>query len=670
MFIRKIKPLLAVFLLGMFGSLPVSAQVTKLEDFVKVASKRKVQISPDGKHYSVVYRKDQQEAIAIFDTDSRKPIKAFRPRGRSKGVGEVYWVNNSRLVYGVTESYSWDKTQRDTGELIGINIDGSGHKMIFGRDSGESELNTLINKKESSYGDQEIIDLLKNDEKHILIAFYPWKVEGKYFVHNPYVSPTVYKLNIYNGKKRLVEHLPIPGASAITDNTGKVRFAIGINKNDEQVIAYKKETSDEWDDFSLNDFNGYGIQPLSFTEDNKNVYVSARGSDGMRGLFLLNLESHAIEPLFRDSKVDISKYVTDFAERRVVAVGTRLALPQYHYLDNADAKAKVHKLLMRSFQGFDISITSATEDQSKLIVFAHSDTNPGDYYLFDTKTKGADFLFTQRTWIDLNNTVPMKSMEFTTRDGTTIYGYLTLPKEKSQSFPLVVLPHGGPHYVRDHWQFDWEVQLLASRGYAVLQVNYRGSGGYGAEFQTAGYGKWGTLMIDDIADATKSVIEHGAIDPDRICIFGHSYGGYAALMGAVRNPNLYKCSIGSMGVYNLPMMFNTGNIPKNINGIAYLKRALGTDVEEQKSNSPVHNVEKIKANVLLVHGGADSRVPIEQAESLKGAFEKINKEYEWLEIENEGHGYYDEGNRYTIYAKVLDFLDKNIGNKVIRQAKN
>lgn len=633
-----------------------------LEDFIKLPVHRNVQVSPDGSYLSVVFKKEGEDLLAILEKETLKPVNAFRARGEGKGIGSVYWVNDRRLVYSLTERKSWDKRLIDTGELVGVDIDGKGHELIFGYKAGQQQTGTRLKKKESSYGHHSIIDLLKDDDKYILIAFYKWKVVGNYWKTDHDAEPIIYKLNVYSGTKRRVGRLPHPGATGITDNNGYVRFAVSVNNNNRYVLSYKKDKEADWQDFQPKDFEGVKPFPLSFTADNNSVYLAANAGNGTRALYLFNLKDNSFEKVFHDEKVDISDFINDFDGRRVVVVGTSLAKPEYHYLDRKDQKAKLHQKLGEAFDGYGFSITSITDDRSEMIVHVYSDINPGDYYLFDTKTFKADFLLTSRPWIDLSQTLPMQHMEFKTRDNTTIYGFVTLPPGKETNVPLVVMPHGGPHGVRDRWGFEWEAQLLASRGYAVLQVNYRGSGGYGIEFQEVGHGKWGTLMQDDITDATLALVEQGMVDPNRMCIYGGSYGGYAALMGAVKEPELYQCAIGSVGVYNLPMMFEKGDIAERERSLAYLYDVLGDDLEDQKARSPVYNVDKIKAKILLIHGTKDQRVPIEQAQSLMDAFDKIHKKYEWLELRNEGHGYYDEGNRMKIYSKLLEFLDKNIGS--------
>lgn len=656
-----------LLLMSVSINIVLAAPSIKIENFVKLPDARDAQVSPDGLHFSVVFRKDDEDILAVMDMKTRKPVSLSRVKGQRYSVDKVYWVNNQRLVYSVAESRAWDKTKFKNGELIGVNADGSNHKMIFGYRSGQGQTGSKIKKKEANNGNQKIIDLLPNDEEHILIAFYPWWLTGNQWSSNPRAKPIIYRLNINNGRKKKLGLLPLPFADAITDNKGEVRFSVGLNDNNEQQIFYRDSMTDDWQKFKLTDFDGSHLSPLSFSKDNESIYLSANVKNGTRGLYLYNLKTQSIKNLFHDEKVDISYYMHDFDTNRVIAVGTDLALPEYFYLEKANKKNKLHKQLKAAFKGSDVVITSATAQGDAVIVFVYSDINGGDYYLFHTNTLKAEYLLSKYKYIDPIHMVKTEAIEFDARDGKKIRGYITKPAS-TEKLPLVVIPHGGPHGIRDYWGYNWEVQLLANRGYAVLQVNYRGSGGFGLDFQESGYGNWGAAMQDDITDATLAMIKQTNIDPKRMCIYGASYGGYAALMGAVREPELYKCAVGSVGVYNLPMMFEEGDISERKSGLVYLKDVLGENLEEQKKRSPAFNADKIKANILLIHGSRDRRVPIEQAESLKGAFDNINKDYEWLELGNEGHGYYDENNRLTVYKKIVEFLDKNIGSKSLKSS--
>lgn len=202
------------------------------------------------------------------------------------------------------------------------------------------------------------------------------------------------------------------------------------------------------------------------------------------------------------------------------------------------------------------------------------------------------------------------------------------------------------------------MQLLANRGYAVLQVNYRGSTGYGLDFETAGYKQWGAKMQDDVTDATRWAIDKGITAKDRVAIFGASYGGYAALMGAVREPGLYRCAIGYAGVYDLGLMFKSGDIPGYRSGRDYLAKVLGTDEADLQARSPAQAAQNIQVPILLIHGKEDFRADYVQAKRMKAALEKAGKPLEWMALSGEGHGIYDEEGRRNTYERLLTFLDK------------
>ncbi|MCU7375871.1 alpha/beta fold hydrolase [Paucibacter sp. O1-1] len=229
--------------------------------------------------------------------------------------------------------------------------------------------------------------------------------------------------------------------------------------------------------------------------------------------------------------------------------------------------------------------------------------------------------------------------------------------------PLVVLVHGGPYGVRDRWEFTPDVQALATRGYAVLQVNYRGSGGYGAKFERSGWGEWGRAMQNDLTDATRWAVKEGIADRNRLCIMGGSYGGYAALMGVSVEPDLYQCAIGYVGVYDLRLMKKRGDIPQSSYGKNYLQRVLGTDEDELARRSPVEYADAITAKVFLVAAENDSRVPPLHSERMRDALKRAGKAPEYLLGRGEGHGFYDPKNVEAFYERSLKFLDSAIGEK-------
>jgi dipeptidyl aminopeptidase/acylaminoacyl peptidase len=354
-------------------------------------------------------------------------------------------------------------------------------------------------------------------------------------------------------------------------------------------------------------------------------------------------------------RANVTDVVTDFGGREVIGVRADTGKAEYHWLAQDDPAAKLHMALERAFPNQSVEITSMSEDGRRAIVFVSSDTNPGDHYLFDTQARKADYLRATRKWIDPRLMRAKQAIEITARDGVKLRGYLTRPAGTGPH-PLVVLPHG----MRDTWEFDDEAQLLANRGYAVLQVNFRGSGGYGIDFHTAGYRQWGASMQDDVTDATRWAIQQGVAPADRICIYAASYGGFAALMGAAREPDLYRCAIGLSGVYDLELMLSSAEVPDSKSGRAYLDRVLGNDIEDLHARSPVYNAERIKAPVLLIHGKQDWRADYEQLKRMQSALEKYNKRVETVGIYREGHYIYDEETRREVYERILAFLDKNL----------
>ena len=222
------------------------------------------------------------------------------------------------------------------------------------------------------------------------------------------------------------------------------------------------------------------------------------------------------------------------------------------------------------------------------------------------------------------------------------------------------MPHGGPHGVRDTVHYDSTSQMLANNGLAVLKVNFRGSGGYGENFERAGHRKWGAEVQFDIIDGVKHLIDTGIADQGNICIMGASFGGYSALQSSIIEPDMFKCAIGVVGVYDLPLMFEEGDIQRRRAGTEYLHAVLGNDEKELKAFSPVHNIDKLKAPVLVVHGKEDERAPIEHAEHLIAAMEKHEHPYEYMEFKDEGHGFYNQEHRTKYYQKVLTFLNKHL----------
>jgi dipeptidyl aminopeptidase/acylaminoacyl peptidase len=653
----------AIACLSLFSA-PSLAQTTDptsvpVEAFTRWDEFGAIKISPDGEFVAIATGKYGRSMIAFIDLKNKKLSSGVRAPEPLE-IYDFHWVSPTRLIYQIAERYPGRIAPSVTGEILAINRDGRGHRQIYGYRAGEKQIGSVLKVRESSYAHPELVSLTRNDADHIIITEQPWKQFGIYWGANRDAKPRITRLNVHSGDKHDLGSAPLRSATVLVDQADQVRFALGLNDSFKLAVSWKPRPDAPWTEFELPGFREESIEPRRFSADNNSVwFTGVREGESLAALFRLDLQTRAVEKVHGFDGVEVTGVIADFANRETVGVRGYGARGMYHWLAKDDPAAKVYAALLRAFPGQNVSITSATDDGHIATVFVDSDVNTGEYYLFDTKTMRADFLRATRAWIDPRQMRPRQPIEVTARDGLKLHGYLTQPAGAGP-YPLVVLPHGGPHGLRDYWEFDWESQLLASRGYAVLQLNYRGSGGYGMDFQTAGYRQWGASMQDDLTDATRWAIEQKITEADRICIFGGSYGGYAALMGAAREPDLYQCAIGYAGVYDLELMLSAGDIPDSRSGQAYIAKALGDDVTDLRSRSPVYQAQNIKAPVLLIHGEQDGRADYEHAMRMKEALEKHKKSLEWLVLSREGHGVYDEETRREVYERILAFLDKHL----------
>jgi dipeptidyl aminopeptidase/acylaminoacyl peptidase len=353
------------------------------------------------------------------------------------------------------------------------------------------------------------------------------------------------------------------------------------------------------------------------------------------------------------------------ADRDVpIAAVFEVGVPEIAWLNPEHRDTQLLRSLSASFPGQVVEPTSWSDDGNKLVFGVRSDRNPGEYYLYDRGTGKARFLLARQPGIDPAKMAQVKALTVRSRTGDDVYAFLTLPPGKGTSkLPMVVMPHGGPIGPRDYWAWDSDAQFFASRGYAVLQVNFHGSGGYGYKYQEAGAKVWGTLLINDITDVVRSTVADGTVDASRVCIYGGSYGGYAAVMSAAREPDLYQCAIGYVGVYDLALLKRDTDIGTIRAGRRFMDLYIGDDPKLLAEHSPINYLDTLRAPVFIVHGEKDPRAPFNQAKRLRAAFDERKHPYEWLTKPKEGHGFYNVDNRTELYEKMEDFLDRHIGKR-------
>jgi dipeptidyl aminopeptidase/acylaminoacyl peptidase len=508
----------------------------------------------------------------------------------------------------------------------------------------------------------------RDDSHHVL-------VEGR---GDDAKHPQALDVDIYTGEVKVVLESPLSNGGFLADADGHVRLAWGVHDSDGKPNLFYREAGDaaDWKDLSAlyddRDPADEDTGPLMMAQDGKTFYWRGRTPESTLGLFSVDPGNLSKKVIFADPAFDITTYVFgDFAGNRhdVLGVETEPGLPAFHVIDAKDSETPLLQALQQAFPRQSVYITSATRDGGQVVLFVSSDRNPGDYYLFNTKTLKADWLYSRMDRIDPDKMALRQPVDFKARDGLTLHGYLTVPQGETQKdLPLILLPHGGPHNIWDSWGWDAESEFFASRGYAVLQVNYRGSGGYGLKFQALGYQNWGTTMQDDLADAVQWAAKQGIADPKRICIYGASYGGYAALENPIRYPDLYRCAVGYVGVYDLTLEAKYGDVHRSRYGRNFLEAVRGNDQVALKQYSPAFNADKITIPVFIAYGGKDQRVVPDNARELMEAMDKLGKKYEVLFDPYEIHGFRKPEDKFELYTRMLNFIDTNIGGTVAKAA--
>ncbi|WP_376690484.1 alpha/beta hydrolase family protein [Wenzhouxiangella sp. EGI_FJ10409] len=636
----------------------VAAETIPTRQFVDHSDIRDMRISPDGKHVALTYEEGTQVKLATMALEDMDIIASFE-FGENQHVLQFWWGSNERLVMSVGEvTGNLDNTGR-AQQLYAADLDGQKRREIFDT---------------SVRGAYQMLHPLPDDDRRILLARYHGADRGE---------PRPIHIDMYDGELRPAGGLPVDNdiVALVADNDGNLRGAAALewgDSLDDREFRLHVRHEDEWRQVQLQpERPSATVDFLGFSSDNDQVYFSSNHDmpeDDRLGVFRYDFNSGETELLYRHEDMDVSGLIRG-PGGEILGASTRFGPMNYHLFDDKveDQKRSVQIIsgLVQAFPGNDVTLTSASEDGERAIVWVRGDRNPGEFYLLETETMEMRFLMAALPDLPKDALVSMKPVTIEARDGLELHAMLTLPKEQEEDLPLIVNVHGGPFGIVDRWSYNMEAQLMAHHGYATLQVNYRGSGGRGDDFQQAGWKEWGGKMQDDVTDATHWAIEQGIADADRICIYGGSYGGYASLMGVIKEPDLYQCAVGYVGVYDLPW-FRSGDgndFSRNKGGgrearaafERFMSTAVGNDEERLRQNSPVHNVDRIEADLYLVHGGSDVRVVIGHMERLQEALDEAGKDYESMVKEDEGHGFYDVDNRVDFYDSMLEFLDRNIG---------
>lgn len=651
------RPLTAplLFLLTFSPTLLVAQEPVQphtLEQLLARDTFEEIRLSPDGEHLALTVPLEDRTVLQIVRRSDMTTTHGVNP-GTNNIIVDVAWVNNERLVFSFAEKFGDLDQPLYTGELFATNIDGTQQELLVGLRGEGQRSGSRIDKGRQAEGSAFLLDVLPNDDRKVLIRMWPWSQRFE-------PQAQVEELDVYTGKRQRVATAPVPRANFLTDHAGAVRFAWGAGVNNRVQTYYRADNDAEWQLINDQDKSKIIVTPLAFSADNATAWLQAGEQEGPDGIYAMDTATLERTLVLRGDFADPHSLLRDPTGRHLVGARYFDGLPVMRYFDRKSPDAILYRILEKSFPGQMIRIESGTRDGRLAVLEVSNDRSPGDVYLFDTEQKKADLLKPRMGWIQAARTAPMQPVELAARDGLKLHGYLTKPLgSEDRLSPLIVLPHGGPYGIADTWGYDPEVQILAAHGYAVLQVNFRGSGGYGRAFEVAGHRQWGRQMQDDLTDATRWAIEQGHADAQRICIYGASYGGYAALMGVAKEPDLYQCAIGYIGVYDLPLMYKEGDIAERRSGTNYLTENMGTEGLEEVS--PARLAQQIKVPVFLAAGGEDQRAPLEHTEAMQKALERAGVPVETLIYPDEGHGFYKEAHQLAFYRQLLSFLDENIG---------
>lgn len=625
-------------LLFLWTTVPAAGEVP-VANFFRHVEYESIQISPDGKNIAATVPEETGRALVILRREDRKVLSVARFTD-DRDVSSFSWISKSRVAFTITDRVGSLVAPIPRGELFFMRVDGKDRAGY----AGGKRITRLVARLQDIDDEAFVIDNVPSQRREEDDAF-------------------LYRVNPRSGKGQLIAQSPVPNATFLVDVLdGTPVMAWGSRGHRaSEVHTYNKE-SKEWRQIYSERESGQVLRPLGMHPDGVRFYAALSEPQGPDGLYLVSVDGSR-ELVIRDEVSNPTGFQSTLDSRALLAVDFGAATPKRHYLLPKHPDAVLLKALERSFPGQRVNFINATLDRSLVVFIVSGDTNPGDFYLYDQSTKKAEYMASRAQWIDPESMASMQKVQFAARDDTIIHGWLTVPKgQDPKNLPLIVMPHGGPHGVYDGKSFNSEVQLLASRGYAVLQPNYRGSGGFGRAFEEAGYREWGQKMQDDVTDATQWAIAEGIADRDRICLVGASYGAYAALMGVVREPSLYKCAAGFFGVYDLDLWFRRGDAKDSSFGVNYLEEVIGNDKSRLAQQSPAYLVNKIQVPLMIVAGEKDRRTPPVQSTKLVDALNRADKGSlvkTFFVQKGEGHGFYSVDNNVMLYTKLLEFLDSS-----------
>ncbi len=595
-----------------------------LRDFFKNPVSRSYDLSPDGATLSFLQPWESRMNVFIRPTAGGEAKRLTNEKDRD--IRSYAWKGNKFIVYAMD----------DKG-------DENFHLKRVDLKSGEVKDLTPFPKVRS-----DIIDDLQDvSETDMLITLNK---------RNPEVFDA-FRLNVATGEMKMVAQNPGKVDRWITDHAGVIRAATQTDGVNTSLLTRLDEKAPFKEVLKTNFRES--VSPQFYTFDNKSIYATSNiGRDKAAVVTLDPSNGKELEKIYENPEVDVDALAYS-KKRKVVTFAAFDTWKTERKFFDPQTEA-IYKTLQEKLPGYEVEVVANDKAEDKFIVMASNDRSPGSRNLFDVKTGMLTKLVDVAPWLKESELAPMKPIEYQSRDGLTIHGYLTLPVgREAKNLPVVINPHGGP-WARDTWGFNPEVQFLANRGYAVLQMNFRGSTGYGRKFWEASFKQWGQSMQNDITDGVQWLVKQGIADPKRVAIYGGSYGGYATLAGVTFTPDLYAAAVDYVGVANMFTFLKT--IPPYWKPFLDMFHEMVGDPEKDKAMmeavSPVMHADKIKTPLFVAQGAHDPRVNKDESDQMVAALKKRGVEVEYMVKDNEGHGFHNEENRFDFYGAMEKFLAK------------
>jgi dipeptidyl aminopeptidase/acylaminoacyl peptidase len=612
-----------------------------VEHFFQLPRFAHMAISPDGAHIAALSPVNGRQNLVILDTKTRKPTPVTAESGDD--IVAVAWVNSRRLVVANGQLATEAFRQRNNG-LFALDLDGGGLRMLSGG------TNFVVRPL-------SLVRTLPGETDDVIVQETIYSMLGA-------KSGGLFRLDTRTGRRTPIDiGKPDAGESEswVVDNGGVARVLTAFSEGKVR-IHYRAGPDAPWKKLAESSQTQPGWQPLAVAADGRTLLVSDRRNRDKAAIVRYDPDKGEFgEILAQHPQVDLDQL--RFDEGVPVGVTFEADRGGFGWFDGK--LARLQRDVDAALPG-TVNRLSWSRDRSMVLVSSHSDVLPGAFYLLDVKAGKMSWLVDRAPWIKPKEMAPRRAIRYEARDGLPIPAYLTLPRgSDGRNLPLVVVVHGGPWISGDIWEFDPEAQFLASRGYAVLQPNFRGTTRYGWKHFAASFGQWGGAMQDDVTDGVKWAIAEGIADPKRVCIYGASYGGYATMMGLAKTPDLYRCGINYVGVTDV-RLFLTATWADYAQS-DFIRHAVkdmvgdaARDAERLKATSPVELAGRIRSPVLMAYGVEDQRVPIEHGTRMRDALERAGAKPVWLVAEGEGHGFRSPANQKMFYEAMEKFLAEHL----------